>query len=146
MNHILTAPPAPSLPPSCLALPSSSSCCTTLRLHSEEASLGFPPPRLASPRQAEGVLSRASEIFVWVCRVGAAQIKTCWARRAPAARPPEAPTPWPMGERHSAAGMRVSNYIKAIFTSIPMEVGVVAPGIVCCDFWRVTVEICSDSM
>lgn len=32
-----------------------------------------------------------------------------------------------MGERHSAPGMRVSNYIKAIFTSIPMEVGVVAP-------------------
>lgn len=64
----------------------------------------------------------------------------------PRSSAPEAPTPWPMGERHSAAGMRVSNYIKAIFTSIPMEVGVVAPGIVCCDFWRVTVEICSDSM
>lgn len=57
---------------------------------------------------------------------------------------PEPPTLWLMGERHSATGMRVSNYIKAIFTSIPMEVGVVTPGIVFCDFWHVTMEICLD--
>lgn len=51
-----------------------------------------------------------------------------------------------MGERHIAAGMCVSSYIKSIFTSILMEVGVVVPGIVCRDFWLVTLEICFDSL
>lgn len=47
---------------------------------------------------------------------------------------PEPPPPRLMGERHGAAGMRVSSYIEAIFTSVPVEVGVVVPGIVRCDF------------
>lgn len=38
-----------------------------------------------------------------------------------------------MGKRHSAAGMCVSNYIKAIFTSILMGVLVVVSSIVLSD-------------
>lgn len=65
---------------------------------------------------------------------------------APTARPPSLPPPWLMGERHSAAGMCVSDYIKSIFTSTLMEVGVVVPAIVCRDFWLVTLEICFDGL
>lgn len=46
---------------------------------------------------------------------------------------PQTPPLCLMGKRHSAAGMCVSNYIKAIFTSILMGVLVVVSGIVCSD-------------
>lgn len=65
---------------------------------------------------------------------------------APAARPLSLLHPWLMGERHSAAGMCVSDYIKSIFTSTRMEVGVAVAAIVRRDFWLVTLEICFDSL
>lgn len=70
------------------------------------------------------------------CRIAVQPSENKSVRRlvGPRGSAPEPPPPRLMGERPSAAGMRVSSYTKAIFTVIPMEVGVVVPSIVCCDF------------
>lgn len=149
MNHILTAP----LPSLLSAPPAAPHVAPRYSYTVGEPRSGF--LRVASPWQRKHASDGPEQSIAGRCRrylfecavleqLGLGTIKARWAV-GPRSSAPESPTPWLMGDQ-GAAGMRVSNYIKAIFTSIPMEVGVVAPGIVCCGFWRVTVEICSDSM